>query len=165
MAEIVSISIETEGVEKISKLLSTATDRIDDWTPIADGIVTMVRDDVRLRFQSSPAVEVGGMVWGDVYWRPLTEGYLLSRPDRQSGQILIDSGALKQSVTEDTAESFTSITSEEIKIGTTLPYAGEMQEKFPFIFWHPILLERIADYLVTWYWTGKEGIDAPQRSI
>jgi hypothetical protein len=159
MTDIVALSIEKKKFDKeLKAFFTSATDRVEDWTEAAEDIVTMVRDDVRMRFQSAPSVETGGMVWGDVYWRPLNEGYLLSRPDRRGGQILIDTGALKSSVTENTTGSYTEINETEIRIGTTLPYAEELQkdENFPFIFWHPILLERITEHLLSWYMTGKK---------
>lgn len=155
MPDVVTIALETKNLDGVRKFLTSATERLDDWTGGAEGMVTIIRDDIRLRFQNAPAVETGGIVLGDVFWRPLNEGYLMARPDRRGGKMLTDTGALKASVTEDTAESFTEITSEQIRVGTTLPYAGKINTEFPFIFWHPILLERVTDYLITWYLTGK----------
>ncbi|HEY9657678.1 MAG TPA: hypothetical protein V6C65_04375 [Allocoleopsis sp.] len=152
----VELSIEKDDLNQVEDFFSSATERLDDWTEAGEDIVTMIRDDVKLRFQSSPAPGMGGMVYGDVYWRPLREGYLLNRPDRRSGQILIDSGTLKRSVTEDTPESYTEINEEEIIVGTRVPYAERLQREFPFMFWHPILLDRVSKHLADWYLTGKK---------
>ena len=111
----------------------------------------MMQEDVDTRFANAPAVEVGGEVYGGVQWRSLSESYLVQNPRRFGGQILRDTGELQQSLTsEGHPYGVFEVSETEIVFGTALGKASRLQRDRPFIFWHPILLEKIADYLIRW---------------
>ena len=100
---------------------------------------------------NAPSVESGGEVLGGVQWRSLSESYLVQNPRRYGGQILRDTGELQQSLTaEGHPYGVFEVTESQIVFGTALTKASRLQRDRPFIFWHPILLEKIANYLVNW---------------
>lgn len=105
--------------------------------------LTMMKD-MRERFESSPATTSGGIVYGGQYWRKLSDGYLLSRPDRALGQIYIDTGQLRDSLTKPNPMMVSRIYENSYEFGTRIPYAEKLQEMRPIIFWHTKLLEKLA---------------------
>ena len=125
--------------------------KASDLTQAAPVIRLMIQEDVDTRFANAPAVETGGEVLGGVQWRSLSESYLVQNPRRYGGQILRDTGELQQSLTsEGSPYNVFEVSQSEIVFGTALGKASRLQRDRPFIFWHPILLEKIADYLVRW---------------
>lgn len=148
------MNLEIQGFEEIQQYLS----RIDnaDLQLLQEGIVELLRQDVMLRFQSSPTVETGGMVYGDVEWKPLSEGYLNANPHRKGGQILIDTGTLKDSLTIPNAPySVVEYGSDSVTYGTDVPYA-KVQEKLgrKIVFLHPVLMNQITAYVEQYLMTG-----------
>jgi hypothetical protein len=126
---------------------------------LGDGVGKISREDFFLRFQSSPRTEMGGTVWGGVFWRKLEEGYLLSRPDRRKGQVLIDTGRTMKSFTDDAAPgnvsnfdaadgSFT------MEFGSDLEHVSNLQETWPIAAWHPLLLEKVSDFVLQYLASG-----------
>ena len=148
------MSISFSSVGELANFLTEMGNRVADPTALADGLGTIVRDDYRLKFQSAPASETGGSIWGGAFWRPLTEGYLMARPDLRKGRVLIDTGATMRAFTdvnaagnvsevEATSDGFT------MTFGADLPHIPKLQETWAIAFWHPALLERVSSYLAT----------------
>lgn len=146
-----TLSINTTEIQKASEALNGIKLRAEDITGAAPAIRLLMQQDADLRFQSAPAVETGGVVYGGVEWRELSESYLIANPHRLGGQILRDTGELQQSLTTDGHPfSVFEATDSEIVFGTALAKAGRLQRDRPFLFWHPILIEKVANYLAEW---------------
>lgn len=147
----IKLSIDTSEINKEIKRIAGFKLKAKDIAQAAPAIRLMMQEDVDTRFAHAPAVEVGGEVYGGVQWRSLSESYLVQNPRRFGGQILRDTGELQQSLTsEGHPYGVFEVSETEIVFGTALGKASRLQRDRPFIFWHPILLEKIADYLIRW---------------
>ena len=147
----IKLSIDSSEINKEIKRIAGFKLRAEDITAAAPAIRLMMQEDVDTRFANAPSVETGGEVLGGVQWRSLSESYLVQNPRRYGGQILRDTGELQQSLTvEGHPYEVFNATESEIVFGTALTKASRLQRDRPFIFWHPILLEKIANYLVNW---------------
>lgn len=148
-------SLGITGLKKLQDYLDGVSEKLEDWSGIGPEIETIVREDFLLKFQSSPATEIGGTIWGDQYWRPLEEGYLAARPDRRGGQILIDTQNLMKAYTQKGYYGgYSEITEDTMEFGVDseiIPHAEKLEGKFPLSFWHPVLLEKISDRIARWY--------------
>lgn len=142
------VTIATKDISRITEQLHGIQLRAKDITAAGPAIRLLLQQDVDLRFQSAPATEVGGEVYGGMQWESLSESYLAQNPQRLGGQILRDTGELMQSLTaEGHPYNVFSVNESEVVFGTALTKAGYLQRDRPFLFWHPLLLEKIADYL------------------
>lgn len=146
-----TLEINTSDLQKATDQLNGIKIRSQDLQGAGQGIRLLIQEDVDLRFQSSPATESGGEVFGGEFWEALSDEYLLLRPDRRNGQILRDTGELLQSMTAAGSpyEVF-AVTENELVFGTALAKASGLQAKRPFLFWHPILLEKVANYVANY---------------
>jgi phage gpG-like protein len=115
----------------------------------AAGIRLIIQSDVDQRFDSSPGVSTGGTVWGDEYWAAVQPQYLEYHPRRVGGQLLRDTGELQQSFTAEGTSAY-AVSGDEIVFGSALPKAGGLNRKRPIVFWHPYLVEQVAEYLANW---------------
>lgn len=148
------VTIATKDISRITEQLHGIQLRAQDIRAAGTAIRLLLQQDADLRFQSAPAVETGGEVYGGVQWRALSESYLAQNPRRFGGQILRDTGELQQSLTaEGHPFSVFSVSESDLVFGTALAKAPHLQRDRPFLFWHPLLLEKIADYLAS-YVTG-----------
>jgi phage gpG-like protein len=143
-------SVETKKLEEMQEYLNQLEKRIDledlrIQQELSKRLQTVMFRDLEKRFASSPPTVLGGTVYGGSNWRALSDSYLRNRPDRAQGKIYIDTGALKESLvslTPNTISSFESGT--EYKFGTRIPYAEKLQKMRQIIYWHPELVEEIA---------------------
>lgn len=143
------LEIDTSELDKLTKKLGGIKVKAQDIQDASEGIRLLMQEDVDLRFQNAPNTMTGGEVYGGGYWRELSEGYLRQRPDRVNGQLLRDTGELLQSMTVSGHPYHVfSSTESEIVFGTALGKAQKLQRDRPFLFWHPILLEKVAGFLV-----------------
>jgi len=147
----VKFDLDLSELENINDRLKDLQLKAEDFDAAAPGIRLLLQEDVDLRFQSSPNTETGGDVWGGEKWAPLSRVYLASHPYRLNGQILRDTGELQQSFT---AEGSYEIEGKSIVFGSALPKAGHLARKRPIVFWHPVLLEKVADYLTRYMSAG-----------
>ena len=147
----ITLEIDTTEIARATESLQGIAIRAGDIQAAAMGIRLLIQQDVDLRFQTSPSTEIGGEVFGGEYWEALSEEYLLIRSDRLGGQILRDTGELLQSMTAagNPYEIF-AVTENELVFGTALAKASKLQVKRPFLFWHPILLGRVAEYIANY---------------
>lgn len=151
-------TVELEGFEELDARLRKLEER--DPIPLMEGIIDIIREDVAKRFASSPTTSSGGLVYGGAYWRALREGYLRSRPDRVLGQVLIDSGALRDSLTIPGApHSIVDYGGGIIEFGTDIEYADELNRTWSILFFHDGLMEKIVRWIVQYYTEGKERPD------
>ena len=146
-----ALTIETSDLTAANKKLRSLGNRIKNIQGAGPGVRLIVQEDVDLRFASAPPTESGGQVLGGEYWSELSESYLARRPDRRNGQIYRDTGELLQSLTaEGSPQNVSEYLPDGFVFGTALPKAAYLQRARPFLFWHPALLEKVADYLVNW---------------
>jgi hypothetical protein len=145
------LSIDIGDLEKANDSLKSLSIKASDIRDAGDGIRLIIQQDVDFRFHNAPGTEEGGEVYGGVNWRSLGESYLAQNPRRLGGQILRDTGELMQSLTaQGHPYNVFEAGNSEIVFGTALAKASRLQRDRPFIFWHPILLEKVAQYLANW---------------
>jgi hypothetical protein len=117
----------------------------------ANGIRLILQEDVDYRFETAPPTETGGIVYGGVQWNSLNEAYLGRNPRRYGGQILRDTGELQQSLTNEASPyNIYEVGESYLVFGSALAKAGKLQKQRKFIFWHPQLLEKIAEFLANY---------------
>ena len=142
------LDIDTEELNKVVQKMGGVSLRAKDIRTASEGIRLLLQEDVDLRFQNAPSTNTGGEAYGGVEWRELSESYLARRPERANGQLLRDTGELLQSMTvEGHPYKVFSSTESETVFGTALIKARTLQRDRPFLFWHPILIEKVATYL------------------
>lgn len=107
--------------------------------------------DLQQRFLSSPPTTQGGQVYGGVYWRELSDSYLLKRPDRVQGQVLVDTQRLKNSFVVGSSEMISEFGNQySYRFGTRVPHSVKLNKEWPIIFFHPKLLEELSKTFVDW---------------
>lgn len=147
----IQLKIDSSEINREIQRIADYKVRAEDIRAASSAIRLLMQEDVDTRFANAPRTEVGGEVYGGVQWRSLSESYLVQNPKRFGGQILRDTGELQQSLTaEGSPYGVFEVTDSEIVFGTALAKASRLQRDRPFIFWHPILLEKIANYLINW---------------
>jgi hypothetical protein len=140
-----------ENVKRINRIRKRVQLEDDKYiNELADIFGSIMREDLRLRFGSSPPTTAGGTVYPDIYWRQLSDSYLLSRPDRATGQIYIDTGRLKESLTTNNAENVSEFRGEAYFFGTSVPYAEPLQEYRTILIFHQELIEKLTKAYVAW---------------
>lgn len=130
-------------IEEAQKRLELSDTEIQSM--LAKKMQEVMFEDLQLRFASSPPTTLGGTVYGDVTWRRLSDSYLNKNPERQVGQIYVDTGALRNSLVSmgpNNISEFDRVS--QYKFGTRIPYAEKLQKYRQIVFWHPRLLEKIA---------------------
>jgi hypothetical protein len=142
-------SIDLSELSKLNSRVNNLKLKPEQLTQTGAGIRLIVQADVDQRFDSSPGVETGGTVWGDAYWKPVQPEYLEYHPRRIGGQLLRDKGELQQSFTAE-GTSVSEVSGDEMVFGSALPKAGWLNRDRPLIFWHPRLVEQVAEYLAYW---------------
>lgn len=138
---------ELSRVSEAISLLQLLPERLPDAAP---GMALIVQADVDRRFDSAPAVETGGTVWGGAYWKAVRPEYLEYHPRRVGGQLLRDTGELQQSFTAE-GTRVSEVSDSQFIFGTALPKASRLHQDRPLIFWHPVLIEQIAEYVVAFF--------------
>ena len=145
------LEINTFDIQKAVKKINNIKVNSQDIKNAGTGIRLIMQQDIDLRFMTAPATETGGQVYGGEYWEELSEAYLVARPERRNGQILRDTGELMQSMTASGSPyGIWSITSDGFVFGTALSKAEELQKNRPFLFWHPQLIQKVAEYLANY---------------
>ena len=97
----IKLEIDAAELASITNQLNGIKVRAGDISNASVGIRLILQEDVDFRFQTAPATETGGAVYGGVQWRSLSESYLAQNPRRFGGQILRDTGELQQSLTSE----------------------------------------------------------------
>ena len=147
-------TLEIDGFDELLEKLERLERR--DQQPLQEGIVTILRNDVLRRFLTSPPTTSGGIVHGGAYWRALKEGYLRSRPDRVLGQVLIDTGAMRDSFLPFAPNSYVEYTTDTIIFGSDDGKIEELNDTWAILFFHEELMEKISRWIVQYYTEDKE---------
>ena len=144
--------IDFSELVKVTERLSNISIKAEDIRgEAANGIRLILQQDVDYRFETAPATETGGVVYGGVEWVSLSEAYLAQNPRRYGGQILRDTGELQQSLTnQGSPYNIYEVGESYLVFGSALGKAGKLQKKRKFIFWHTELLEKIAGFLANY---------------
>ena len=147
-------SIDPSELDKLQDYLERIKSSINLSDPkvrqdLKERLQAVMFEDLKLRFASSPSTQVGGIVYGGQEWSSLSEYYLANNPNRQSGQVYIDTHDLINSLvsmTSNTVAEFeeTSSKGADFVFGTKLKYAEKLQQSRPIVFMHPQLLEKIV---------------------
>lgn len=138
-------------VEVSEQELSQAIDAIVvlsrpiDFRGLAQDIYLVVQADVDERFNSSPAVRSGGVVYGGALWPALSSAYLARNPRREGGQILRDEGELLNSFQVGDAGNIAEAQSDRAIFGSALPKARGLQEDRPMLFVHEELANSVLN--------------------
>jgi hypothetical protein len=111
---------------------------------IEKDVIGLVVRDIRTRFLLAPLTQTGGYVLGGVYWRPVQPEYLYKRPERKGGKLLVDTGRLKDTLTNTAnAQFYAKLDGAGLVIGSDLAYAGYQHNMRPIVFQHKNLTESI----------------------
>jgi len=154
------ISIKVENLEEIEEQFTERIKRLDDISEIEPLFRQVMNYDLRKRFESSPPTASGGLVYGQEYWKQLSDSYLLARPDRARGTIYKDTQKLMESLTiPQHPEQISEVTVEgQYTYGSNLPYAQKLQDilKRPIVFLHELLNLQLANIVSLYILSDKE---------
>ena len=156
-----SITTNQEDFAELSEYYSEMNTRSLDLHPIERELGDIQREELKLRFLSSPGTEVGGIVHGEVYWNKLSDWYLSQNPRRRGKQIMIDTQRLKIDATTP-GPGNTSIadrTSYKFEINTD--YAAKQNEMRSLLFWNESLLEKTQNAILDYITNGKINVHRP----
>lgn len=142
------ININTTKLDAIAKLFDEMGDRTTDLSPIGRDLADIMRDDLRKRFASAPATEIGGEVYGGVTWSRLTDASFFINPARRGRNIGIDTGSLQRQVTIDGSGNLYTVNGSNFSFELTSEKAQSFQEKRPLVFWYLELLRRVNDRII-----------------
>lgn len=148
--------IKLEEFEKVEGKLTRFEERLAltkmaDQQALSDSFALVLTEDVRERFMSSPSTTTGGNVHGGVYWRKLSDSYLLRKPERVNGKVLIDTTRLMSSFKIDSPELISEFSDQyTYKFGTQVPYADKLQKTWPVVVFHQELVTKLRDAYLSW---------------
>lgn len=120
--------IAVTGLDNVLIRLAQSEARLGDLSSTAPDVALVLQSEVDRVFESAPRGSSGGAVYGGQTWSSLTDAYLAQKPDRASGQIYRDTGALQQSM------GVLEASGNAIVFGTTLTKASRLQRLRPFLF-------------------------------
>lgn len=144
------ISFDISQVEKLKNIGKTEL-TTDLKFKLLSGIADLIRQDIEKRYNSSPPTVSGGYVFpGDIEWKKLAQSYLDSHPNRITGQILIDTGASRDSLIRENANgNITNIDPENgtLEVGSSIEYLAKQHSKRPVYVYHEQLKLEITNYI------------------
>ncbi len=145
------LEIDASELSRVAQRLSNISINAGDIRVASEGVRLILQEDVDLRFQNAPNTLTGGRVYGGAEWRELSETYLRQKPYRSDGQLLRDTGELLQSMTiAGHPYNIYAVNESEIVFGTALVKAERLNRDRPFLFWHPVLLEKVATFIINY---------------
>lgn len=148
------IDVEIEGIDTLLQDIEAISNK--SLVEAREGMIQIIRQDADIRFLTSPSTTVGGMVMGNVEWKKLSDYTFKLRPDRAMGQILLDSKTLRDTVvTPDYPGSNIEINGNNVTFIIDLPYADEVNEQRPYLFFHEDLLMKLQQYIINYYVDNK----------
>jgi hypothetical protein len=146
-----------DGLKNLYTYFTEVQNRVSDWTGAADGVGDIVREDYRLKFESAPASERGGTIWGGAYWKPLSEGYMLSHPHRRSGNIHKDTLATMRSfIQKGAVGNLVDVSRDRMEFGSSLAHVPELEARRKIAYVHLQLTVKVAAYMARWYLMGEK---------
>lgn len=145
------LSTDYQQFSDLTGYLERIKQRFQDLRPIERELGEIQREELRLRFLSSPATEIGGIVYGEVYWNRLSDWYLNQVPRRRKGQIMIDTQKLKIDATTEGAGN-TSRVEDDGSYSFTIntDYAAKQDEMRKLLFWSEGLLQKTEDIILNY---------------
>lgn len=141
------IKITSTGLERMSEQIEMAQDRLGDLDQVSDEVAQIIRDDINTRFLLSPATTTGGMAYGGIEYRKLSNMAFRRNPRRLTGQIHIDSGTLWRGAVTPGAKNVYYVDGDTFFFELTGENVDELQSLRPIMFWHDELLEKVAQLL------------------
>ena len=150
-----SISVEAEELVELEKYYQAIEERSLDLHNIERELGDIQRAELKLRFLSSPATEVGGVVHGDVHWNRLSDRYLADNPRRRGKQIMVDTKRLETDATTPGSGNTSQSNGLQYSFEINTPYAGKQNEMRSLLFWSDILLEKTQEAILDYLETGK----------
>lgn len=150
-----SIKSSTKGLEELQKYFEDITERTEDLRPIERELGDIQREELKLRFLSSPATEVGGVVHGGAYWNRLSDFYLSMVPRRRGKQIMIDTQKLKMDSTLDGPGNNSEFRGSEYEFTINTSYAAEQNSMRELLFWSETLLDKTTEKVINYILTGE----------
>jgi len=151
------ITLQAKDLEGLEEYYSKMRDRAQDMSGIREEWGKICRKHFDRVFRSSPAVEIGGKVYGDRYWRPLSPFYLSRNPHRRGGQIMIDTKRLwRATITENGENTYDFEDDLTFVYEVNVPYAQKQQDMRPFVFWHEELLDELAESALEFITEGEK---------
>jgi hypothetical protein len=150
-----SIKFDLEELSELEGYYTDLQQRAQDLRPIQRELDDIQREELKLRFLSSPATLTGGVVHGDVYWNRLSDWYLNQVPRRRKGQIMIDSGRLKNEATNEGSGNSSSLNQNSYEFKLNTPYAGKQDTMRQLLFWNEGLLQKTEAAILNYINTGE----------
>lgn len=147
----IGLSINLRGFSDLDSRFDKMSDRVTDFNPISRDLADIVRQDINLRFLSSPATVSGGVVYGNVYWGPLSPYTFRMNPRREQGKVHIDTGRLWQgAINEGGGGNRYYTQGSDFFFELTASQVDDLQNKYnrPIAFWHEELLNKVRDRTV-----------------
>ena len=139
-----SIQVDQAAAEEVARLIGDVSKRASNLREINIEALQVVQADVDQRFSGAPGVRSTGSVLGGATWPRLTDSYLKSRPIREGGQRLRDTGELLQSLQVGRGSNTTENNPNGWVFGTSLPKARGLHRKRPILFFYPGLTDNLA---------------------
>ena len=150
-----SISIDTEELENLESYYSGIQERSQNFQAIEQELGDLQRQELKLRFLSSPATEVGGIVHGEVYWNRLSNWYLNQNPRRRGKQIMIDTQRLMRDSTVDGSGNTSRVEGNRYEFSINTSYAQKQHDLRSLLFWSEGLLEKTEAVVLDYILNGK----------
>lgn len=150
-----SIELQYGDLTQLETYYSDLGKRAQDLQAIQRELDDIQREELKLRFLSSPATEVGGVVHGDVYWNRLSNWYLNQVPRRRKGQIMIDTGRLKNDAITPGSGNGSSFSQNNYEFHLNTPYAEKQDAMRQLLFWSEGLLQKTEAAIVNYIATGE----------
>lgn len=148
--------IQFESLEKLEKRLKRLEEKVSmsraiDRQALSDSFGLVMTQDVQKRFASAPTTTTGGMVHGQVFWRKLSDSYLLKKPERVNGKVLVDTTRLMSSFKVESPELISEFVSEySYQFGTEVPYATKLQKTWPIVVFHQEVMVELRNAYLNW---------------
>jgi len=150
------VKMDASKIESVNEDLKKMGIRSKDFQEAAPGVFKILEEDVQYRFKTAPTTVVGGESYGGIIWKPLTATSLKMNPQRVGGQLLNDTGTLRESLTTTSPYSEQIVDKRKIRFGSKVPYAEKNQKSRPFVYWHAYLVEQVATYLLEYITVNKQ---------
>ena len=162
------IKIVVKDLDKLEEKFTEYEKRLENIIDIEPLFRTVMNYDLRKRFESSPPTAGGGIVYGQEYWRPLSDAYLINNPHRARGVIHKDTQKLMESLTipQHPEQISEMVAGGQYTYGSDIPYAKKLQDslKRPIVFLHEILNLQLAN-IVALYVLSSKDVEELERDL
>lgn len=159
----IGISVDLRGLSDMGDRFNSMSRRVTDFNPISRDLADIIRQDLNLRFLSSPATVSGGIVHGNVYWGSLSPYTFRMNPRRLQGKVHVDTGRLWQGSISEGGGNRYHVQGSDFFFELTNQNTGDLQNKYkrPILFWHEELVNKVRDRTVEY--VMEPFVGAPRR--